>query len=69
MHGSYRLHIHQVQACIDVGRKFSIEEINNNAARGSGLRVIGANGRGRVQDDHLLAEIERPSSLLVLRGT
>jgi hypothetical protein len=47
------VNIHQVQAGIDVGRKFAVQEIHNDAARWRWLDVIFAYGRGRIHHDNV----------------
>src|SRR5579863_1221967 len=46
--------IDEIQAGIHVRGKLAIQEIQKNAAGGRGLGVVGADGRGRIQDDDLL---------------
>ena len=47
--------IDEVQAGVDVGGKFAVEEVDEDAAGGRGLAVVGADGGGGVENDDLLA--------------
>ena len=47
--------IDEIEAGVDVGGKFAVEEVDEDAAGGRGLAVVGADGGGGVEDDDLLA--------------
>ena len=57
--------IDEIEAGIHVGREFAVEEIDEDAAGGSGLGVVGADGRGGVEDDDLLALLRSGDGLLL----
>ena len=58
-------YIDEVEAGVDVGGKFSFQEINEDAASGRGLGVVGTDGRGGIENDDLLAVLRRGDSLLL----
>ena len=57
--------IDEVEAGVDVGWKFAIEEVDEDAAGGRGLGVVGTDGRGWVEDDDLLAILGGGDGLLL----
>jgi len=47
--------IDEVEAGIHIGRKLAVEEVDEDAAGGGGLGIVGADGSRGVEDDDLLA--------------
>ena len=47
--------VDEIEAGVHVGGKFAVEEVDEDAACGRGLAVVGADGRRRVEDHDLLA--------------
>ena len=56
--------IDEIQAGIHVRGKLAIQKIDKDAAGGRGLGVVGADGRGRIQDHDLLAVLRGGNRLL-----
>ena len=48
-------HIDEIQTGVHVGGKLAVEEVDEDAAGGRGLQVVGPDGGGGVEDDDLLA--------------
>ena len=49
--------IDQVEAGVHECGEFADQKVEDDAAGGGGLAVVGANGAGRVEDDNLLARL------------
>jgi hypothetical protein len=46
--------IDEIEAGVDVRGEFAVEEVDEDAARGRGLAIVGADGGCGVEDDDLL---------------
>src|SRR5208283_2611809 len=46
--------VDEIEASVDVGGKFAVEEVDEDAAGGSGFAIVGADGGGGVENDDLL---------------
>ena len=57
--------IHEIQAGVDVGGKLAVEEVDEDAACWRGLGVVGADGRGGIEDDDLLARLAAADRFLL----
>jgi len=57
--------VNEVEAGVDVGRELAVEKVDEDAAGGRGLSVVGADGCGRVENDDFLAVLRGSNSLLL----
>jgi hypothetical protein len=57
--------VDEVEAGVDVGGKFAVEKVDEDAAGGRGLGVVGADGGGGVEDDDLLAGLRGSNGFLL----
>ena len=57
--------IDEVEAGVHVGGKLAVEKVDEDAAGGRGLGVVGADGRGGIEDHDLLAVLRGGDRLLL----
>ncbi len=59
--------VDKVESRVHISRKLAIEKVHKDAARWCGLSIVGADGRGGIQDDDLLAIVGGGDCLLLAK--